>query len=72
MAQRPRILVLGDADPDGAERLRQSAADGELVRAESWVAGLDLLRRESFDVVLANPADVPLMRAVRGSLQSWS
>jgi CheY-like chemotaxis protein len=70
VAQRPRILVLGDADPDGAERLRQSAADGELVRAESWVAGLDLLRRESFDVVLANPADVPLMRAVRGSLQS--
>ncbi len=70
MAQRPRILVLGDADSAGAEQLRLFAADGELVRADSWAAGLELLRRESFDVVLANPADVSLMRAVRGSIQS--
>jgi CheY-like chemotaxis protein len=70
MAERPRILVLGDGDSAAAERLRRCAADGELVRAESWAAGLDLLRREPFDAVLANPADVNLMRAVRGSVQS--
>jgi CheY-like chemotaxis protein len=71
VAQQPRILVLGDtADADGAERLRRFAADGELVRAESWAAGLDLLRREAFAAVLANPSDVALMRAVRGSVQS--
>ena len=70
MAQRARILVLGDAGADGAEQLHRCAADSELVHADSWSAGLDLLRRESFDVVLANPADATLMRAVRGSIQS--
>ena len=70
MGQRPRILVLGEAGLDDAERLRDYAADGEFVRAESWAAGLDLLRREAFDAVIANPADATLMRAVRGSIQS--
>src|SRR5947209_4704842 len=70
VAHPTRILVLGDSGPDDAERLRRCAGDAELVRADSWAAGLDLLRRESFDAVLANPTDRTLMRAVRGSIQS--
>jgi CheY-like chemotaxis protein len=70
VAHVPRILVLGDGDNAGAERLRRNTADGELVRADSWAAGLDLLRQEPFDAVLANPADVNLIRAVRASIRS--
>ena len=70
VAQRPRILVLGDAGLDDAERLRGLIADGECVRAETWSAGLDLLRRDSFDAVLVNPADDTLLRAIRNSIQS--
>lgn len=59
MPERPhRILLLGDTGPDWRNCCHP---DGELVRAESLHAALDLLRGESFDAVLANPGE-PLVR----------
>jgi CheY-like chemotaxis protein len=70
VSDQPRILVLGDTSPSGEAWLQRCRPDGELVRAESWTGGLDLLRRERFDAVLANPADKSLASAAHNLFQS--
>ena len=70
VAQRLRILVLGNPGPAGEEWLRQGGPDRDVVRADSWSRGLSLLGREHFDVVLGCPADASLLDSVRKLLQS--
>jgi CheY-like chemotaxis protein len=70
VSDRPRILVLGDTGPAGGDWLQCCRPDGELVRADSWESGLELLRKEQFDAVLANPGDAGLLGTVRGLTQA--
>jgi CheY-like chemotaxis protein/PAS domain-containing protein len=70
LSDQPRILVLGDAGPAGQQWLRQCRPEGELVHADSWAGGLDLLRQQHFDAVLANPRDAGLLGTIRGLIQS--
>jgi CheY-like chemotaxis protein len=67
VAERPRILVLGAPDADW---LRHFNVDADVVHAATWADGLDHLRRDRFDAVLANPTDTVLFRAVRESVLS--
>ncbi len=69
MAERPRILVLGDAGRTGPDWLRRLGLDAEEVRADSWTAALDTLRRQACDAVAANPADGPLFAALAALVQ---
>ncbi len=70
MSDQPRILVLGDASPVGGDWLRRFHPKGEVIHAETWAQGLELLRRQRFDAVLANPGDSGLLGAIRGLI--WS
>jgi CheY-like chemotaxis protein len=70
VSDRSRILVLGDAGPAGGDWLSRFQPGGELVYADSWARGLELLRRQHFDAVLANPGDAGLLGAVRELIQS--
>ncbi|MHB1422197.1 MAG: response regulator [Gemmataceae bacterium] len=58
MPRRPRFLILGDTGSTGADWLRQCGLEGDCVRAESWDAALEQLRRQPFDAIVANPADL--------------
>jgi CheY-like chemotaxis protein len=70
VSDRPRILVLGDTGPAGGDWLLRCRPDGELVHADSWESGLELLRDQQFDAVLANPGDAVLLGTVRGLMQA--
>ncbi|HZY83216.1 MAG TPA: response regulator, partial [Gemmataceae bacterium] len=50
-----------DPGPTGADWLHRCGLDGEVARAGSWAAALELLRRERFDAVLASPSDPALL-----------
>ncbi len=70
MPDRPRILVLGDTSADRGGWLKGCQLEGDVVTADSWAGGLELLRREHFDVVLANPQDPGLLESVRTFVRS--
>ncbi|HEY7427047.1 MAG TPA: response regulator [Gemmataceae bacterium] len=70
MSDRPRFLVLGDTGLTGADWLRRCGLEGDIVRADSWDAGLDQLRRQQLDAILANPADPAVLRGLRALVQS--
>jgi CheY-like chemotaxis protein len=53
-----------------AEWLRRCQPDGETVEVASWTDGLERLGRETFDLVLTNPADAHVLDSVRKLLQS--
>jgi two-component system, sensor histidine kinase SagS len=65
VADRRRFLVLGDTGMTGADWLRQCGLEGDFVHAESWDAGLDQLRRQPFDAIVANPSDPAVLRGLR-------
>ena len=69
MPDRPRILVLGEAGAVAAEWLRRWP-DAESVPAESLARGLELLDKEHFDAVLANPGDRAVLDNARRLLQA--
>ena len=69
MADRPRILVLGEAGLAASEWLR-GWPDAETVRADSLARALDMLAEERFDAVVANPADKTVLENARRFLQS--
>jgi CheY-like chemotaxis protein/PAS domain-containing protein len=60
MASPPRILLVTGADPSATDRLAQLAPGDRLVRAADLPHALDLLAREPFDGVLADPAALGL------------
>ncbi len=70
MSDQRRFLVLGDIGLTGADWLRHCGLDGENVHANSWDAGLDQLRRQGFDAIVANPADPIVRRGLRALVQS--
>ncbi len=70
MADRPRFLVLGDSGVAGADWLRRCGLEGDVVHADSWNGGLAVLRREHLDALLANPANVSVLRALGTLVQS--
>jgi CheY-like chemotaxis protein len=65
VSDRPRFLVLGDTGLTGADWLRRCGLEGDLVRADSWDGGLDQVRCQQLDAVVANPADAALFRTLR-------
>ena len=69
MADRPRILVLGEAGPTGAEWLRRWP-EAEAVPADSLARGLEMVGKEHFDAILANPADQAVLETARHLLQA--
>ncbi len=69
MADRPRILVLGEAGLAASEWLR-GCPDAETVRADSLARALDMLAEGRFDAVVANPADKTVLENARRFLQS--
>jgi len=72
VAKRRRFLVLGDTDLTGADWLRQCGLEGDFVHAASWDAGLDQLRRQSLDAIVANPADPAVLHGLRALVRSQS
>jgi CheY-like chemotaxis protein len=54
----------------GADWLRRCGLEGDVVRADSWDAGLDQLRGQSLDAILANPADPAVLRGLRTLVQA--
>ncbi len=70
VSDRPRFLVLGDTGLTGAEWLRLCGLAGDFVHADSWNAGLEQLRRQPIDAIVANPADPALLRSLRALVRS--
>ena len=70
MADQPRFLVLGDTGLTGADWLRQCGLEGDCVHVDSWDAGLEQLRRQPLDAIVANPADPAVLRGLRALVQS--
>ncbi len=70
MADRLRILLLGDSGPALADWLRRCQPEGETVQVASWLDGLERIGREHFDLVLTNPDDAQVIDSVRRLLQS--
>jgi CheY-like chemotaxis protein/PAS domain-containing protein len=70
VADQPRFLVLGDTGLTGADWLRRCGLKGDYVHVDSWDAGLEQLRRQPFDAILANPADPAVLRGLRALVQS--
>jgi CheY-like chemotaxis protein len=68
--QRPRFLVLGDAARTAEDWQLRCRLEGEILRADSWGAALDTLHRTVVDALLANPADIGLLRSLQALLQS--
>ena len=64
VADQPRFLVLGDTGLTGADWLRQCGLEGDCVHVDSWDAGLEQLRRQPLDAIVANPADPAVLRGL--------
>jgi CheY-like chemotaxis protein len=65
VTDRPRFLVLGNTGEAGAAWLRRCGIQGEVVPVDSWAAGLELLRRETFDALLVDPKQGSLLDTLR-------
>jgi CheY-like chemotaxis protein/PAS domain-containing protein len=72
VSDQRRFLILGDTGLTGADWLRHCGLEGDFVHADSWDAALDQLRRQSFDVIVANPADPAVLRGLRTLVRSQS
>jgi CheY-like chemotaxis protein/GAF domain-containing protein/PAS domain-containing protein len=70
VAERPRILILGEAGPAERDWLRGCRPEGEVVTAGSWAHGLEMLRQEHFDAVVANPTDPSILESFRNLRRS--
>ena len=70
MSDRPRFLVLGDTAQAGADWLGRCGLHGDIVHADTWNAGLEQLRCQLFDALLANPTDPDVLRGLRALVQS--
>jgi CheY-like chemotaxis protein/PAS domain-containing protein len=70
VSDRPRFLVLGDSTLTGADWLRRCGLEGETVRAVNWAGGLELLRCQPLDALVANPADAATVDALRTLVQA--
>ncbi len=69
MADRPRILILGEAGAVAVEWLRRWP-EAETIAADSLVSALELIGKEHFDAVLANPGDAAILNTTRHLLES--
>ena len=69
MADRPRILVLGEAGAAATEWLRRWP-EAESVAADSLASALEMIGKEHFDAVLANPGDKAILNTTRHLLES--
>ena len=69
---RHRVLDVGNCDPDHGmiKRLLEQQFDAEVVRAHSQDAALVELRRQTFDLVLANCSSVNVKP--NGRRSNWS
>jgi CheY-like chemotaxis protein len=70
VSDRPRFLVLGDTGLTGTDWLRRCGLEGDIVQADSWEAGLDQLRAQHLDAILANPTDPAVLRGLRALVQA--
>jgi CheY-like chemotaxis protein len=68
--ERPRFLILDNSEATERDWLRRCGVEGEIVRADSWGAGLDQLRRHLFDAILVNPADPKVPRDLQALVQA--
>jgi CheY-like chemotaxis protein len=62
--------VLGDTAVDEAAWLRRCGVQGDVVHADTWNAGLEQLRCQPFDALLANPTDPNVLRGLRALVQA--
>jgi CheY-like chemotaxis protein len=69
VADRPRILVLGEAGSAAAEVMRRWP-EAEAVPAPSLASALEMIGKEHFDAVVANPGDATVLNTARHLLQS--
>jgi two-component system, sensor histidine kinase SagS len=70
VADKPRFLVLGDLGLTGSDWLRQCGLEGSYVQADTWDAGLEQLRHQPLDAIVANPADPAVLCGLRALVQS--
>ena len=70
MPERPRFLILGDAGLTATDWLRHCGLEADLVRADSWDAGLLRLDHQPIDAIVANPADPAVLRGLRALVQA--
>ncbi|HBI41819.1 MAG TPA: hypothetical protein DDY78_03055 [Planctomycetales bacterium] len=69
MSDRPRILVLGEAGAAAVELLRRWP-EAEAVPVPSLACALEMIGKEHFDAVVANPGDTTVLNTARHLLQS--
>jgi CheY-like chemotaxis protein len=70
VADRRRFLILGDTGTTGNDWLRKCGLEGDFIHAESWDAGLNQLRRQPLDAIVANPSDPAVLRGLRALVRS--
>jgi CheY-like chemotaxis protein/GAF domain-containing protein len=68
--ERPRFLILGDTGLTATDWLRHCGLEADLIRADSWDAGLLRLDHQPIDAIVANPADPAVLRGLRGLVQA--
>jgi two-component system, sensor histidine kinase SagS len=69
VSDRPRILVLGEAGAVAAEWQRRWP-EAEVVRAGSLAHALEVLGKERFDAILADPSNTAVLDTARRLLQA--
>jgi CheY-like chemotaxis protein/GAF domain-containing protein len=69
VAERTRVLVLGDPGPAAAKWLGSLASE-DVARADSWTNALARLQKEPFAAVLVNPTEPSVRKGLGGLLQS--
>jgi CheY-like chemotaxis protein/PAS domain-containing protein len=70
VAERPRILILGQTGPAGTDWLHEHRGDGEQVRVESWARALEALRSQQFDLVVGSPSDPGIHAVFQNLIQA--
>jgi CheY-like chemotaxis protein/GAF domain-containing protein len=70
VSDRPRILVLEGPAHSAGSLLQQCTLDGDYIRADSLTRGLELLRSERFDGVIADTQDPEVREWARNLLKT--
>jgi CheY-like chemotaxis protein len=70
VGQRPRILLFASTPRTGSDWLACPRAEWEVVQVHSVAEGLDRLRTEPFDAILADPQDPQLQQQAGSLLQA--
>jgi CheY-like chemotaxis protein len=70
VSDRPRILFLGTPGSASANGVQRCLRDGDVVAVDSLASALELIRRDRFDALLADPGDTTFVETLRTLFQA--